>query len=76
MNQSNCLTVDEVDDVQKFQAMMEALNMVQTSKDDQEIYLKCLQQYYGLKTSYFFCLIVKITWKLKMMKELEMLQSC
>ena len=76
MNQSNYLTIDEVDDAQKFQAMMEALNVVEINKDDQEIYLKCLHQYYGLETSVFLCLIVKIMWKLKMMKELEMLQSC
>lgn len=36
LNQSNCLTIDEVDDAQKFQTMMEALNVVQISKDDQE----------------------------------------
>jgi len=36
LNQSNCLTIDEVDDAEKFQAMMESLSVVQINKDDQE----------------------------------------
>ncbi|GLJ33257.1 hypothetical protein SUGI_0669180 [Cryptomeria japonica] len=36
LNQSNCLTIDEVDDAQRFKSILEALNVVQISIDDQK----------------------------------------
>ncbi|KAH9288716.1 hypothetical protein KI387_032833, partial [Taxus chinensis] len=36
LNQSNCLTIDDFDDAQRFKIMLEALNVVQISKDDQQ----------------------------------------
>ncbi|XP_057956923.1 myosin-2 [Malania oleifera] len=36
LNQSNCLAIDDVDDAQKFHKLVEALDDVQISKEDQE----------------------------------------
>ncbi|KAF3775893.1 Myosin-2 [Nymphaea thermarum] len=36
LNQSDCLKIDDVDDAQRFCMLLEALNIVQISKDDQE----------------------------------------
>ncbi|XP_043688998.1 myosin-2-like isoform X2 [Telopea speciosissima] len=36
LKQSNCLTIDDIDDVQKFHILMEALHIVQLGKEDQE----------------------------------------
>lgn len=36
LNKSNCLTIDEVDDAERFQLVLEALNVLEISPDDQE----------------------------------------
>ncbi|KAF6167645.1 hypothetical protein GIB67_031228 [Kingdonia uniflora] len=36
LKQSNCLTIDEVDDAQRFHILMEALDIVQLRTEDQE----------------------------------------
>ncbi|XP_027343633.1 myosin-2 isoform X2 [Abrus precatorius] len=42
LNQSDCMTIDGVDDAKKFQRLMKALDVIRMSKEDQELVFKML----------------------------------